>query len=231
MKHNNDSKKNARRAILKSMAMGSGAIATGKMMPEKWARPVIDSVVLPAHAITSNIQLLSGLYNGPATFASLQTPGANGVLLAENAGYAEYILDFFVPKSHASHNISDFCAAVPAITIFVDQNTNTVDICIAFADSTPSHIHQIQAQTTVSGNNIADAIQISMEGTGAIDSGNDEFCDLTNMTMGAGNTISGNIRGYMLGSQAGNVECSTGFTATFVGGSFSCTPDHPGTGA
>lgn len=43
----------SRRKLLKSIAAGSGAIVAGKSLPESWSRPVVDSVMLPAHALTS----------------------------------------------------------------------------------------------------------------------------------------------------------------------------------
>jgi hypothetical protein len=43
----------SRRKLLKSIAAGSGAIVAGKSLPENWKRPVVDSVMLPAHAQTS----------------------------------------------------------------------------------------------------------------------------------------------------------------------------------
>jgi hypothetical protein len=43
----------SRRKLLKSIAAGSGAIVAGKSLPESWNRPVVDSVILPAHAQTS----------------------------------------------------------------------------------------------------------------------------------------------------------------------------------
>jgi hypothetical protein len=49
-----DKKSNERRRkLLKSIAAGSGAIVAGKSLPESWSRPVVDSVMLPAHAETS----------------------------------------------------------------------------------------------------------------------------------------------------------------------------------
>jgi len=42
-----------RRRLLKSIAAGSGAVITGKTLPESWTRPIVDSVALPAHAETS----------------------------------------------------------------------------------------------------------------------------------------------------------------------------------
>lgn len=42
-----------RRKLLKSIAAGSGAIISGKSLPDSWSRPVVDSILLPAHAQTS----------------------------------------------------------------------------------------------------------------------------------------------------------------------------------
>jgi len=43
----------SRRKLLKSIAAGSGAVIAGKSLPESWSKPVVDSVMLPAHAQTS----------------------------------------------------------------------------------------------------------------------------------------------------------------------------------
>ena len=43
----------SRRKLLKSIAAGSGAIVAGKSLPEKWTKPVVESVLLPAHAQSS----------------------------------------------------------------------------------------------------------------------------------------------------------------------------------
>lgn len=43
----------SRRKLLRSIAASGGAVATGKVMPESWTKPVIDTVLLPAHAQTS----------------------------------------------------------------------------------------------------------------------------------------------------------------------------------
>jgi len=40
----------ARRKLLKTVMIGSGAITAGKLMPTQWTRPVVASVMLPAHA-------------------------------------------------------------------------------------------------------------------------------------------------------------------------------------
>lgn len=43
-----------RRKLLKSIAVGSGAIVAGKSLPESWSKPVVDTVMLPAHAATTD---------------------------------------------------------------------------------------------------------------------------------------------------------------------------------
>ena len=43
-----------RRKVLKSTLAG-GAVITASIAPEKWTKPVLSSVVLPAHATTSDV--------------------------------------------------------------------------------------------------------------------------------------------------------------------------------
>ena len=42
-----------RRNALKKLLAGSGAVVASQSIPEKWAKPVVDSVMLPGHAQTS----------------------------------------------------------------------------------------------------------------------------------------------------------------------------------
>ena len=46
-------KETARRRVLKRFLAGGGVVATGKMMPDDWSKPVVESVILPAHAQAS----------------------------------------------------------------------------------------------------------------------------------------------------------------------------------
>lgn len=48
-----------RRKLLLSITAASGAVMTGKSLPESWTRPVVDSVMLPAHAQTSATMVYS----------------------------------------------------------------------------------------------------------------------------------------------------------------------------
>lgn len=44
----------SRRKLLKSFAAGSGAVVAGKSIPGSWTKPVINAVMLPAHASTTD---------------------------------------------------------------------------------------------------------------------------------------------------------------------------------
>lgn len=65
----------SRRKLLKSIAAGSGAVITGKSLPENWTKPVVDSVILPSHAETS--PLCSPIHNTayPSTSAVTSDQG------------------------------------------------------------------------------------------------------------------------------------------------------------
>ena len=53
----------ARRQLLKSLGISAAGAA---MMPNRWSQPVVESVILPAHARTSVMAMLNGVVDGPA---------------------------------------------------------------------------------------------------------------------------------------------------------------------
>lgn len=55
MPKHDSNKISARRKLLKGLVAGGGAIVAGKSLPESWSRPVVDAMMLPAHAQTSNV--------------------------------------------------------------------------------------------------------------------------------------------------------------------------------
>ena len=69
------------------MALGSGAVIAGKSLPENWSRPVVDSVMLPAHAQTSG-----GPFAGPG---AIMLPS-----LGSDSTFAQ-VVDELVPEAHA----------------------------------------------------------------------------------------------------------------------------------
>lgn len=75
----------SRRRLLKSLMVGGSILTISRSLPEKWVRPVVESVVLPAHAQTSAI---NGHFAG---FAN------TGQVTAE----ATPILDLLAPRVYA----------------------------------------------------------------------------------------------------------------------------------
>ena len=98
MKSGNDRDLNApesreRRATMKKIAVGAGALAGINSLPEKWIKPVVGSIVLPAHARTSanlmicpemTLTLLNGTLSSDTISVRVQgcvTPPTGGVMI------------------------------------------------------------------------------------------------------------------------------------------------------
>ena len=79
-----------RRKLLKSIAAGSGAVIAGKSLPEKWSRPIVDSVVIPAHALTSPVVYAANL-------SLLMQAASETMMAADKSG----LLDSLVPNANA----------------------------------------------------------------------------------------------------------------------------------
>lgn len=52
MTHENEASE-TRRKLLRSLMAGSGVTITAHSLPEKWAKPIVNSIALPAHAETT----------------------------------------------------------------------------------------------------------------------------------------------------------------------------------
>jgi len=84
----------SRRRLLKKLAAGSGALGAVSALPEKWRKPVVDSVILPAHAATTTAPASC---NGKIAGSwSVSAHSANGVVnftttyvLSNNGTYTE----------------------------------------------------------------------------------------------------------------------------------------------
>jgi len=130
-----------RRRILKSLAIGGGVAATGKVVPEEWKKPLVETVVIPGHALgsspagsifrTSNdVVITSTDPDGPSSFDPLEllVPSANadtinGCTAYSNAVSAMYDITFaFNPN-----NSVDICVEVdsPALST-ADQASSTL---------------------------------------------------------------------------------------------------------
>lgn len=84
----------SRRKLLKSIAAGSGAVVAGKSLPESWSKPVVNSVLLPAHAETTTG---SGPIPAPCcdidgTYCGIFGDGASIEITVESSGVLTIVL-------------------------------------------------------------------------------------------------------------------------------------------
>ena len=101
----------SRRKLLKSIAAGSGAVVAGKSLPESWTRPVVDSVMLPAHAQTSLLTFF-----GPANEIGGNYESGDKPLLA-NA------METMVPDAQAGGNFEQ-----NGTLCIIDNGDGTCDV-------------------------------------------------------------------------------------------------------
>ena len=70
----------ARRKILKTVAVGGGALASATTLPDKWTKPVLNSAILPAHAMLSVVA-------PPRITGIFQATGLQGITLNSPVNY------------------------------------------------------------------------------------------------------------------------------------------------
>ncbi len=94
----------ARRKVLKKLLVGGGAaVAASQTLPTKWTKPVVDSVILPAHAQTTVVPttpaptttVFMQNFRGPvsAAFTAIDPNQTQEGLFA--------VLDTIIPQAHA----------------------------------------------------------------------------------------------------------------------------------
>jgi len=83
-----------RRKVLKVLAASGGTLAAGQLVPERWSRPVIDSIVLPAHAQATPLPLaLSCVSDPPAgSIVGVIDPVSVTATITPNPGVGAEIL-------------------------------------------------------------------------------------------------------------------------------------------
>lgn len=118
-----------RRKLLKSALLGGGAAATSLYLaPERWTRPIIQSVTLPAHAQTSPDTLGDGPWasGGPLQDGSLP----------RDRSFAQRLSDFFVQPAAAGIVEGEPCPAIFGICISQTGSGNEIEVRIGFSDGT-----------------------------------------------------------------------------------------------
>jgi len=112
-----------RRKLLQSALLG-GAAATFYAAPERWTRPVIESVSLPAHAQTSPM-LGEGPWTGGGASMTMTAP-------FRNRNLAGRIVDTLVPRANAAFDIPRDCGGVFGICIDRTDDDDQVQVRSGF---------------------------------------------------------------------------------------------------
>lgn len=87
---------NSRRSTLKTLLVGGGTLTLGAL-PSKWTKPVVDSVILPVHAQTTETEP-PPTETGPAP-NGISVPATS---LPLESGRAPRLLDYVIPSARAS---------------------------------------------------------------------------------------------------------------------------------
>ena len=209
-----DKKVSSRRKMLKSVAVGGGAIATAQALPSKWTSPVVNMVMTPAHAQTSVVvapTIVPGVYSTASPLAIAPASSTSGPQFA--------LLDMLISPANAQtvsrgHLIDDICASEDDATtpgmsnLHIRVNANmTVDIAVdSLNDGGDACGNFGGIVSVVSGTSIPDT-QIQLD--------DDEFVRLTNMMIVADGQISGNYSA----DNDNDSECSGSFTV-LIGGTY-----------
>ena len=206
----------ARRRLLKSAAVGGGIVAGSRALPDSWTKPIMASVMTPAHAQTSpdpvtGVFTVTGLEGG--LISSLQK-------VRTGPQYA--ILNALIPSAQASLDVGNAVCldqddGPPFRTfdmIFRVNEDQTVDIAIGQFPSDGGDFHCSGSSTIDGANAIADtSVNIGQSFDTA-----DCFIDLSNMS--ATNTELTGSWAFNIGTNDGSeepVNCFGDFTAPLTG--------------
>jgi len=91
-----------RRKLLKSITFGSGALVAGKSLPENWTKPVVNSVLLPTHAQTTDTGSLTAFTPLDYFGEDLPRNRPSAMLDTNKQNLFADALDVIVPEAHAN---------------------------------------------------------------------------------------------------------------------------------
>ena len=212
------SQQDSRRQAMKKLLAAGGVVAGSQMVSSEWTRPVVESVVLPAHAITSQIE--GSFTTGRVVTAMNRQPQDNNLLAT------------LIPSAHADDDDvgESICGASTtngimtgpgAYQVMFKISGSNVDVCASSLGRIDKQDCTESATTTISGNNIAD-VQFLMDVT--LDPPTDqEFIQLTNMTVNAaGSQVTGQLQIVSADPTDTNDICIENFAADITATPYAC---------
>ena len=234
---NKTNESSGRRKLLKTAAASSGMAVVATALPTNWTKPVVDSILLPAHAQTSAV--IGGVYTAAAVGITLSPKkmktGVQYALLDTliSPANAQVVFDGSKPDSHIVRGLCGVDAntdddgdgddtiplSSPATITFRVNANDSVDVAVT-ADSISDDDTDPNcsgATTIISGTMIQD-VTVQLDA--------DEFIALTNMVATA-TEISGDWSTVFTSDDddrgdAAFSDCGASFTAP-LGGSFPAT--------
>ncbi len=145
----------SRRKLLKSIAVGSGAVVAGKSLPESWSKPVVNAVALPAHALTTNEDTNEGTNEGTIILVvTMSGPGSGDV------GVSGVLNDTIsIPDDVPKQIEMTVDAGAHLLTILISQSLQPVGFVLMLDDGASS-----VPSTFIESNNFRDyAITYNVE--------------------------------------------------------------------
>lgn len=118
----------ARRKLLKTLVAGGGIVATARLLPEQWTRPVVENTLLPAHAQTSQVTPGSPLGTFTSGMVTVQAPGDNAFSRLAEDELSDELLEFFLPAATAQTVYCPNVACQVSISMSV-FDTGSANLC------------------------------------------------------------------------------------------------------
>lgn len=217
----------SRRKLLKSIAAGTGVVVAGKSLPDMWSRPVVESVLLPAHAQTSQISLISGVLT-TTTFVLSDLGRSNRSFASNNTDKTSNPFNFLIKEAHAddqtAEHLCDGNLATGDITIMFDVPAGplpkTVDVCIETNSSNSGLCRQAQQTTMATDSTLGDLLDLDIPRNS-----HDHEISLTGMSVALNGDITGTVLVTDEPNNAANETCTGPFTAVSTASAFTCNVD------
>jgi len=220
----------SRRKLLKSIAVGTGAVVAGKSLPDMWSRPVVESVLLPAHAQTSApaalIPLIAGVFT-TGIFVVAEQSSSNQSFAANNIDSSSNLLSLLLKDARADDRtavqLCDGTTTTGDITITYNVPAGplpkTVDVCIESNSNNSGLCRQLQQTTMATDSTLGDLLNLD------IPRNNPDVhqLNLSGMSVTLSGDIIGNVAVFDQDRPIGN--CNGSFTATATASAFTCTAD------